>query len=261
MIVQSEAITWKEWCDSTSCQAEVSVEPFHAFAECGVFETMCVERLLTKVTHMLREVVIDSISDLIIDFANNGAIWLTRTGHGVALLRFWVEHDPRHWVVLPFDSHYELLAFFLVCGQNMEEVGQGLAGFVRVLGDDPSMSMERKVFSLHLLDDFLWEVREQLVVLNDIVHSDLEWAGLVEDFNSWKCIFVVVVSQVVDHFETLADAEDRKVDVFFVFLSLHIVPDAFLRLVKDGLLSCLLVNHVCRTSSQEDAIDRIKQSV
>lgn len=141
------------------------------------------KRLLALVSHMLREVVVDSVSDLVIDFPNNGAIWLTRSGHRVALLGLRVEHDTCHWIVLSFDSHYELFALFLIRGQHMEEVGQGLARVIRVLGYDPSVGMERKVFSLHLLDGFLREVRKQLVVLN-LVHSDLDWTGLVKDLNS-----------------------------------------------------------------------------
>lgn len=135
---------------------------------------MCVQCFRTLVTHMLREVVIDSISCLIIDFSNNGAIWLPTTRHSVSLLRLWMEHDTRHRVMLPFYSHDELLALFFIGGQNMEEVGQGRAGLVCVRGDYPPVSVERKVFSLHLLEGFLREVREQLVILN-LVHSDLKW--------------------------------------------------------------------------------------
>ena len=63
----------------------------------------------------------------------------------------------------------------------------------------------------------------------------------------------------MDQFEALADGKDREINAFFIFLTLHVVPDALRALIEERLLASLLINQVCSSASEKYTIDLVKE--
>lgn len=59
----------------------------------------------------------------------------------------------------------------------------------------------------------------------------------------------------MDDFETLADAENRPVNIMLVLLLFHVVPYALRRAIEKGLFTSLHVDEWCCTTSEEHTVD------
>ena len=66
---------------------------------------------------------------------------------------------------------------------------------------------------------------------------------------------MVIIRQEVNELKSLADTEDREIDTFFVFLTLHVVPDALGGVIERSILTFPVHRFPSRATSKENAID------
>lgn len=88
------------------------------------------------------------------------------------------------------------------------------------------MSVVLYVISLHLLEQGLRKVSEEMGFLR-IFHSPTKRTALVVDTHIGQRVVSVLIHDVVNHFESLAKAEDRPRDVVLVFLVYAVLKDLF----------------------------------
>ena len=67
--------------------------------------------------------------------------------------------------MLAFDCNHKLLVVVLINGQYFEEVSELIPLVIRVGRDGPCMCVHRNVFCLKSIDELIWEMLEQFVVL------------------------------------------------------------------------------------------------
>ena len=67
--------------------------------------------------------------------------------------------------MLAFDSNHKLLVVVLVNSQYFKEVAERLSLVISVCRDGPGMCVHRNVFCLKSIDELIWEMLEQFVLL------------------------------------------------------------------------------------------------
>lgn len=111
---------------------------------------MGVQSLHGLLTHVLREIEINLIADLVIDFSSNASnlFPFLSSEDNMTVLGLWVEHDASHRVVLAFDRNHELFTFLFVYRQDIEEVPQRLPLSIGVRLDCPGMRVKIQILCL-----------------------------------------------------------------------------------------------------------------
>ena len=160
--------------------------------------------------------------------------------------------------MLAFDSNHKLLVVVLVNSQYFKEVAERLSLVIRVCRDGPGMCVHRNVFCLKSIDELIWEMLEQFVLL--WIFDDkaaLTWFSI--DLDDGKSIFMIIIRQEVNELKSLADTEDREVDTLFVFLTLHVAPDTLGGVIERSILALPVHRFPSRATSEENAIDWVEQ--
>lgn len=98
------------------------------------------------------------------------------------------------------------------------------------------------VISLHFLEQGFRKVSEELGFLW-IVHSPTQRTALVVDTHIGQRVVSVLIHDVVNHFESLAKAEDWPRDVVIVFLIYAILENLFCGYVV-GVQRAILHHHI-----------------
>ena len=127
----------------------------------------------------------------------------------MSILSLGVEHNSCHGVVFTFDSDDEFLTIFLICSQNVEEVSKLFPLFVRVSLDCPSVCVQINIFCLQCIKNVLWEwLKEGIFSVLEFLSADLEIkrARLAKDFDFGESVFRVVIGEVMNYLESLANA-------------------------------------------------------
>lgn len=127
----------------------------------------------------------------------------------MSILSLGVEHDSCHRVVFTFNSDDEFFTIFLICGQNIEEVSKLFPLFVRVSLDCPGVCVQVYIFSLQGIKNVFWEWLEEGIfsVLEFLsAYLEIKRARLAEDFDFGECVFRVVIGEVMNNLESLANA-------------------------------------------------------
>ena len=104
------------------------------------------------------------------------------------------------------------------------------------------MSVVLDVISLHFLKQGFRKVSEEKGFLR-IFHSPTKRTALVVDSHIGQRVISVLIHDVVNHFESLAKAEDRPRDVVLVFL-IYAVLKNLLRGYVVGVQCSILQYHI-----------------
>ena len=111
----------------------------------------------------------------------------------------------------------------------------------------------------HRCDQTEWEVVKEASILpcRDGIHLEIHRARLAVYHHVTECLFVVLIGQIMDDLEALANSKDRKVDTLLVLLPLHILPYLLRVLIEKGHLSSFHIDEWSGTASEKHAIDRV----
>ena len=161
--------------------------------------------------------------------------------------------------MLALYSEQELNTIILISSKDGEERVELPSVVVGVHRDDPVVCVIQHRLISHLLQQVFWKARKEFTLQVYKWHFHLHGAALEVDRILGEGTSVVIVCQVMDHFESLADAEDGPVNFSFIFLFLHIFPNTLRCFVEHRVLPCLHVDQWGVTASEKDAINLSKQ--
>ena len=191
-------------CLASKREAHVRVQPLHARAELRILKPMRVHIFHRSVLNVLREVIVDLVCHFVVDFSSDRAIWCA---NNMSVLRFGVEHDAADGVMLALDRDYELFALMRIGRNYVKEVSKLLSLVICVGLDDPVVGVVEQWTVDHFEEEAVGERVEHGRILVYKHHLDVHLAGLVINFNVGQCVLGVLICQIVNDFEALADSE------------------------------------------------------
>lgn len=163
-------------------------------------------------------------------------------------------HEHKHVVVFSFGRDDEVSAIQTVRLQHLHKLIHLAHLFERVEVDREPVCMQAKALTSHLVSQFLRERSKHRRLLLYIIYGPRDRPIFTVDRDVTEH-FVVVASRVQkEHFQSLADAQDRPALILLVLHVLGVFKNLVRRpIVLVPLASCL-VDHVDGAARQQHAI-------